>query len=145
MLDVFAGSGAFGLEALSRGAAEAVFIDSSRAATRSIIRNLQMLGFDSRGRIISADFRRAFAELSAAGEQFDVVFIDAPYTNDCSAEVMTLIRELSLVVPSGWTVVRQYNRAPELTPEGFEGVSRAKLGDHRIALYRRLEAPNQTE
>jgi 16S rRNA (guanine(966)-N(2))-methyltransferase RsmD len=80
VLDIFAGSGSLGFEALSRGAASVVFVDSSRAAAAVIARNLNELGLAARARILVLDFHRALAELAAAGEPFDLVFVDAPST-----------------------------------------------------------------
>jgi 16S rRNA (guanine966-N2)-methyltransferase len=141
VLDLFAGSGSLGLEALSRGAGAVVFVDSSRAAAQTITRNLKMLKIDSRARVITGDFRRVLSELAAASQRFELVFVDPPYRQDASAEVLQMLTELDLVVSQGWIVVRQFNRAPVLEPQGLECVSSAILGDHRITLYRRLKAP----
>ncbi|MGH7935053.1 MAG: 16S rRNA (guanine(966)-N(2))-methyltransferase RsmD [Candidatus Binataceae bacterium] len=141
VLDLFAGSGSLGLEALSRGAAYATFVDSSRMAAAVIAKNLEALGLAARGRVLAIEIRRAMSELAAAGERFDLVFVDAPFKHDASAEIVALLDQLWLVAPQGWTVVRQFHRAPALAPAGFESVSTATLGDHRIALYRRLQEP----
>lgn len=139
VLDLFAGSGSLGLEALSRGATHVTFVDASRAAAATIAKNLRVFGFGDAARILTADVMRALADLAAAGERFDLVFIDAPYANDISAAVLAALVKMELVVPQGWTVVRQAGRAPALAPAGFELVNEATLGDHRIALYRRFE------
>ncbi len=85
MLDIFAGSGSLGIEALSRGAAHATFVDSSRAATAVIAENLKTLGLAGSARVIGADLRRALPELAARRESFGLVFVDAPYAADISA------------------------------------------------------------
>src|SRR5918999_2771070 len=77
VLDLFAGSGAMGLEALSRGAASAVFVESDRAAVRVIDRNLEKLGFDAR--VHPDDVGRRLAAEAAAGRRYDLVLIDPPY------------------------------------------------------------------
>lgn len=139
MLDIFAGSGSLGIEALSRGAADATFIDSSKAATSVIGDNLKSLGLAEHGRVMTTDLRRALPELSAHGEQFGLTFVDAPYGNDISAEVLATLAQLDLIPPGGWVVVRQSRRAPEApgAPAGLEQFTVATLGDHRIAYYRR--------
>jgi 16S rRNA (guanine966-N2)-methyltransferase len=141
VLDLFAGSGSLGLEALSRGAAHATFVDSSRTAATAIARNLRATGLDSRARVLALEVKRALSELTAAGERFNLVFVDAPYRNDTSAAVLAILADLRLVTLEGWTVVRQFHRTPALASAGFECVNVANLGDHRIALYRRLEQP----
>jgi 16S rRNA (guanine966-N2)-methyltransferase len=140
VLDLFAGSGSLGLEALSRGAASATFVDTGRTATGAILRNLRTFGFQMRGRVITTDVMNALASLGAAHERFDVVFIDAPYANDITGEVLAAIAEFDLNAARGWTVARQAGSAPiPLMPDRLERVSEATLGDHRITLYRRLD------
>lgn len=136
VLDLFAGSGSLGLEALSRGARHAVFVDSSRAAAAVIRDNLRALGLEARAEVISADVARALAQLGARGERFDLVFVDAPYRRDTSAAILEALAAGGLLAAGAWVVVRQAGRAPELAPAALEAVSSATLGDHRIALYR---------
>ncbi|MHB8381941.1 MAG: 16S rRNA (guanine(966)-N(2))-methyltransferase RsmD [Candidatus Binataceae bacterium] len=141
VLDIFAGSGSLSCEALSRGAAHATMIDSSRAAAAAISANLATLGLAERARIISADVFRALDDLGAAGASFNLIFIDAPFKNDLSAEVLELIASRGLAAEGGWIVVGQSKRAaaaPE-APAALERTNIANLGDHRIAFYRRPE------
>ena len=139
VLDIFAGSGSLGIEALSRGAAHATFVDSSKAATRTIRENLEALGLSNRARIISNDLHRALPELSRARKSFGLVFVDAPYANDISNGVIAMLASLNLVAADGWIVIRQFKRAPVAppAPEGFEQFTVSIIGDHRIAYYRR--------
>ena len=81
-LDVFAGTGAVGLDALSRGAARAVFIESDRRAARLIAANLALAGVADSGRIIESDAVRALLDLRRLVERFDVVFLDPPYADE---------------------------------------------------------------
>jgi 16S rRNA (guanine966-N2)-methyltransferase len=136
VLDLFAGSGSLGLEALSRGALRAVFVDSSRAAATVIRDNLRVLGLEARAELIVTGVERAIAMLRARGERFDLVFVDAPYRDDISAAVLTALVSDGLLGADAYVVVRQAGRAPEISPTGLEAINRATLGDHRIALYR---------
>jgi 16S rRNA (guanine966-N2)-methyltransferase len=138
VLDIFAGSGSLGLEALSRGASQAVFVDRARAAAAAISSNAGQLGLTGHVRIITADFRRALAALAEAGECFGVIFVDAPFAADSTAEVLALIAVLGLLAPDGTLVTRQFHRAPAPVGAALECINVAKIGDHRIALYRRL-------
>ncbi|MGA7873610.1 MAG: 16S rRNA (guanine(966)-N(2))-methyltransferase RsmD [Candidatus Binatus sp.] len=139
VLDIFAGSGSLGIESLSRGAAHVTFVDSSRDAAAAIRANLVQLELGDRARLLISDVRRALAELGRAHESFDLVFVDAPYKDDMSAEVLALLAELHLVAPGGWVVVEQSKRAPAApaAPRAHERAFVATLGDHRIAFYRR--------
>ena len=139
VLDIFAGSGTLGIEALSRGAAHATFIDSSKAATSVIRENLDALGLLDQARIVTNDLRRALPQLSQEGKSFGLVFVDAPFANDTSNDVMRMLSDLRLVSDGGWVVIRQFKRAPEppVAPLGFEQFKIAIVGDHRIAYYRR--------
>jgi 16S rRNA (guanine966-N2)-methyltransferase len=78
-LDVFAGTGAIGLDALSRGAARAVFIESDRRAARAIADNLALAGVAGSARIIEGDAEASLLDLRRSGERFDIVFLDPPY------------------------------------------------------------------
>jgi 16S rRNA (guanine966-N2)-methyltransferase len=78
VLDLFAGSGAMGLEALSRGAARAVFVESDREASRTIERNLDKLGLTG-ATILQRDGIQVLAAEAAAGRRYDLVLVDAPY------------------------------------------------------------------
>lgn len=137
VLDIYAGSGSLGIEALSRGAAAATFVDSSREAAAAIRDNLAALGLNDRGRVVAKDLRRALPELAAAHEQFGLAFVDAPYAADASAEVLRKLAQLDLIAPGGWIVVRQSRRAPEApaAPPPFRQHQVATIGDHRIAFY----------
>lgn len=141
VLDIFAGSGSLGIESLSRGAAAVTFVDSSRDATAVMRSNLGALGLLDRARIMPTDVHRALPELAAAREQFDLVFVDAPYKNDVSVEVLNALAELDLVANGGWVVIEQSRRAPgpPPAPAGIDQVNVPIIGDHRIAFYRRPE------
>ena len=139
VLDIFAGSGSLGIESLSRGAAHVTFVDSSREAAAAIRANLAQLELSDRARMVISDVHRALGELRRSRDSFGLVFVDAPFKNDISADVLALLGEFNLVAPGGWVVVEQSKRAPAAppAPEAHERVLVATLGDHRIAFYRR--------
>lgn len=78
-LDLFAGSGAMGLEALSRGASHATFVDDSRSATRCIATNLKTLDLEAQSTLLCADVFLAIETLARKKMQFDLIYIDPPY------------------------------------------------------------------
>jgi 16S rRNA (guanine(966)-N(2))-methyltransferase RsmD len=133
VLDLFAGSGAMGLEALSRGASNAVFVESDREAQRAIERNLDKL--DLKGAtILKTDARRALAAEAAAGRRYDLVLVDPPYRMFDSLQP-TLARYLpALLDEEGLVVVETPKREhPELPPLA-ERTSRT-YGSVRITLF----------
>jgi 16S rRNA (guanine966-N2)-methyltransferase len=99
VLDLFAGSGALGLEALSRGAASATFVESDPSAVKTIERNLEKLGLE--GRIVRSDVARYVARTH---ERYDVVFVDPPYEMVESLR-MPLAEHLPRVLSEGGSVV----------------------------------------
>ncbi len=137
VLDLFAGSGSLALEALSRGAASAVRVESSRAAAAAIRDNLATLGLADRARVIVASVERALVSLKDHGDQFDLVFIDAPYRHDSSARVLETLAASAMLAAGAFVMVRQSDRAAEPLEGGpLARVSYATLGGHRLALFR---------
>jgi 16S rRNA (guanine966-N2)-methyltransferase len=98
VLDLFAGSGAMGLEALSRGAAIATFVERDRAAAETIARNLDKLALGG-ATVVRADAARALAAEAAAGRRYDLVLIDPPYRM-----LAGLLPTFSVYLP--WVVTR---------------------------------------
>jgi 16S rRNA (guanine966-N2)-methyltransferase len=114
VLDLFAGSGAMGLEALSRGASAAVLVDSDRDAIRTIERNLEKLDLTG-ATVLRADARRVLAAEAAAGRRYDLVLVDPPY-GDLAGLLPALGTALPAVLePDGIVVVESEARdEPEL-------------------------------
>jgi 16S rRNA (guanine966-N2)-methyltransferase len=113
VLDLFSGSGAMGLEALSRGAASAVFVDHDRAAVRAIDRNLEKLGLDAR--VYPDDVGRRLAAEAAGGRRYDLVLIDPPYRSLAGILPVLATHLPAVVAPGGLVVVESDAREePEL-------------------------------
>lgn len=89
-LDLFAGSGQIGLEALSRGAALAVFVDASKDSIRVVEKNVQSTGLGDRSKVITADFR---SYLRGCRERFDIAFLDPPYRMGLLEKALPLVAE----------------------------------------------------
>jgi 16S rRNA (guanine966-N2)-methyltransferase len=111
VLDLFAGSGALGIEALSRGAAEATFVDSAPAAQKALRANLAALGADAETR--RQDGVRFLAGASEAGRQYDLVFLDPPYrlAGRLGGELSAM---LPAVLAPGATVIAESDRRTPL-------------------------------
>ena len=114
VLDLFAGSGAMGLEALSRGAARAVFVESDREACRVIERNLAKLDLGG-AEIVGMDARRALAADAAASRRYDLILVDPPYEDYPELQKTLAIYLPRLLEPDGVVVVETESRLePEL-------------------------------
>ena len=134
VLDLFAGSGALGLEALSRGAARATFVEQDEAAARMIVRNLEKLRLQG-AVVLRDDARRKLAADAAAGNRYDLVLVDPPYGRYSDLE-MTLDDLLPPVLSDqGLLVVETDGRTqPALS---LEQVTSRRYGSTRVTVYAR--------
>lgn len=103
VLDLFAGSGQLGLEALSRGAAKAVFIDSSREAVDIILKNAAKTRLKDRCSVCATDFKSYLASFSGR-EKFDIIFLDPPYKSEYMREALELIEKNGILAVNGVAV-----------------------------------------
>lgn len=132
VLDIFAGSGAMALEALSRGAAHAVLVDSDRLAGEIIQANIHALGVEDRATLLRKDFMRALPELDGL---FDLVFMDPPYAEADALfqKAAKLLREKRLLAPDAKICV-EHEDAVAL-PDGFALEKEKRYGRTHISLF----------
>lgn len=128
VLDLFAGSGALALEALSRGAAHATLVENGRTGQRLIRENLALLGCAGRARLIGADATR----LPATETPCDLVFLDPPYGKDLGARALAAARAGGWIAP-GALIVWEEN-GPQAAPEGFTLRDSRRYGDTTVTL-----------
>ena len=103
-LDLYSGSGAIGIEALSRGAREAVFVENSRAALEAIRVNLRKCGLDTKARVLGMDIGKAIRRLTEEAGPFDIIFLDPPYGMGLTRQTLTWLEESSLLAAEGMIV-----------------------------------------
>lgn len=135
-LDICAGTGNLGIEALSRGAVLAVFIDSSRDSTSVIRKNLEITGFSSRSRVIVQEALPALRKLKDREELFQLIFCDPPYGKGILLPILELLGDSTLVADDG--IVAVEHAAREAVPEqsgSLERVDSRTYGDTAITLY----------
>jgi 16S rRNA (guanine(966)-N(2))-methyltransferase RsmD len=137
-LDAFAGSGAVGLEALSRGALKVVLVDSSPAAVAKIRENAAALGeVGGEVQVFRQDARVALIALAERGARFDVIYLDPPYDSDLYEPVIALVGEEGLLEHGGILVAERFHK--RALPETIGRLSRfreVRVGDHRLNFYR---------
>ena len=104
VLDLFAGSGQMGLEALSRGAAKATFIDLSREAMDIVKQNAKITGFFNTSHFLVSDWRN-YIRKAAGREQYDLVFVDPPYAMQCCADAAAYLAKAELIIPGAIVVL----------------------------------------
>lgn len=137
-LDVYAGSGAVGLEALSRGASHVSFVERGARARRALRENLRRLGAEGRGRVIGAEVGTALGALAAAGEAFDLVFADPPYAGRERDRALARLGDGTLLAEGGIVVVQAFHKWDPPERVGILRRARAlRHGDTLLVLYRK--------
>jgi len=137
VLDVFAGSGALGLEALSRGAARAVFVEKDRGAAQALRRNVDDLGVADRTEIVISD---ALAFLRRRADAFRWVFIDPPYKTDLARRVLDLLSE-RVTEDSSIVVEHDRRNAPADAHGSLLRTDLRRYGDTEVSFYRKAPRP----
>jgi 16S rRNA (guanine966-N2)-methyltransferase len=131
VLDLYAGSGALAIEALSRGAADAVLVERGRAALEAIRTNMRTLGYDDRMRVIPADVMPTLNAAPAAGAPFDLVFADPPYdtTDETIASVLRRLAAPGWLGDDAIVVIERPTRHPVPAVEGWRTGWERQFGD----------------
>ena len=125
VLDLFSGCGQLGIEAVSRGAREAVFVDKSKQSAAVTLENIKSVGFEDKCKVYNKDYA---AFLSGCGQKFDIVFLDPPYDSDYYEKSLCLLKQNDLlnqnaviVVESSKDVVPNIPSYYEITRQKFYG------------------------
>lgn len=137
-LDLYAGFGSVGLEALSRGAGQAVFVESCRKCCDLIVENLRLLAWQERGEVICQEVSRALARLHRAGETFGLIFADPPYQTGQAAACLGWLGEQPGLLAAGGLLIIQHHIREELAEsQGPLARSRQRrVGDTQLSFYR---------
>lgn len=139
VLDLYAGTGALGIEALSRGARLAVFVDQSREAVATIARNLAATGLSDRARVEQATAER-FAAGRGAGGPFDLVLMDPPYGAGFPTGVVEALAGSGQLGPEALVVVEVAAATAPSEPAGLQVVEQRRYGDSALVFLRPPEA-----
>jgi len=144
-LDLYAGSGAVGLEALSQGAGRAVFVEKDKTCIKAIKDNLEAFGFTgkresqtARCQVIGSDVAVALKGLDKKGEKFEVIFLDPPYYRDIAKKTLKIISRYDILTRSGSIICQHFKKdiLPEVT-DNLRLVRQSEYGDTILSFYRR--------
>jgi 16S rRNA (guanine966-N2)-methyltransferase len=142
VLDLFAGTGALGMEALSRGGRSSIFVDNSQKAIKLIKKNLDCCGFSTQSTIYCRDLLRSssFLKKITPLEGFDLVFVDPPYRREIAAKTLEQIASHDILAENGLLVVEE-DSGVDLpgNSKGLKLTDRRTYGDTAVSFYRKAE------
>lgn len=132
-LDLFCGTGAMGIEALSRGAKQSVFIDLARESVLLTKKNLEMLKITDGAKVVNAD---ALGFLQSSNEKFDIVYIDPPYSTDLGKKALEKVER---VLSDNGIAVFEDEKPCDFTIDGLVEYDRRKYGRIHLTFFKREE------
>jgi len=139
ILDGFAGTGSVGIEALSNGAAFAVFVEILPAAASTLRHNLAKLGAEDRSRLVMMEFNRAVIQLAGEGARFDLIFLDPPYRLLEERNPLKVIKKRGILAPGGKIILRRHFKT-KFEAKYFQLQRQVRLGDDTLCFYRDVES-----
>jgi 16S rRNA (guanine(966)-N(2))-methyltransferase RsmD len=134
VLDLFAGTGNLGIEALSRGAKKTIFVEKGRQALRLIQRNLTQFGLEERSEILPKDANRAIGILKQKGESFDLILMDPPYEKGLIQKTLMTLNSHQIYHKDSILVIEHNRREPLSTVmDGWNLIRQRRIGDTLIS------------
>lgn len=137
VIDLFAGSGALGLEAMSRGAAFCLFVETDAAARGAIRDNVEALGLFGATRIHRRSATALGEKPAGVGDAFTLAFLDPPYGHDLAGPCLAVLRAGGWLAEGALVVVEQSERESPVAAGGYEEIDRRRWGAAQVGLYRR--------
>lgn len=140
-LELFAGSGAVGLEAISHGAGHVVFVEDKPDCIKALKANINSL-LNTQYPILTIDVFMALKRLAAAKEQFDIIFLDPPYYKELSKKTLQTLSGYDILTPIGFIVVQHFKK--DILPESAGNLTcfkQARYGDTILSFYSKKDVP----
>ena len=145
VLDLYAGTGAVGIEALSRGAASAFFVDADKRCVAVIEENLKLLGFAAKGRASYGDILKDLSWIAfrAGSSDFDIIYLGPPYRTEdntmlaYSTPSLARVAEANLLASGGLILLQRYKKEQVVLPAGYEKFREERYGDTDVEFIRR--------
>ncbi len=141
-LDLFAGTGSVGLEALSRGAKNCTFVDRSQKAISLVSKNLEKLDYVDRAVVEKSDVFSALEKYDRRARRFDIAFVGPPYDTDLAEKTLNQLNDLKVIRPGGVVIVEVFHK--DDLPEELSHVSQIdsrEYGQTELIFYRRTQKP----
>jgi len=132
VIDIFAGSGALGIDALSRGAASAVFVESGHEQVAAIRKNLESVGLEQT--ILPVDYREACRLLEEQGKKFDLIFADPPYEQITPQEVAETVLQYNLLSRDGLLII-EHKAGSRVDSDKLTLLKTRKFGQTEVSFY----------
>jgi 16S rRNA (guanine(966)-N(2))-methyltransferase RsmD len=146
VLDLFAGTGNLGIEALSRGAKRAVFVEKGRHALRLIQRNLTQFGLEERSELLPIDANRAIEILRQRRECFDLILMDPPYEKGLIEKTLMKLNSHQIYDKDSILIIEHHRREPlPRIINGWNLIRQRQMGDTVISFLTPRKAPGSTE
>jgi 16S rRNA (guanine(966)-N(2))-methyltransferase RsmD len=146
VLDLFAGTGNLGIEALSRGAEKTIFVEKRRQAIRLIQKNLAQCGLEERSEILPKDTNRGIGILKERGESFDLILMDPPYEKGWIQRTLMKLNSHPIYHEDSILVIEHTRREPLPQPmEGWNLIRQQQIGDTLLSFLIPREKANLTE
>jgi 16S rRNA (guanine(966)-N(2))-methyltransferase RsmD len=138
-LDIFAGNGGVGIEALSRGALLSVFVEKNKQCVKIIKDNLALTGFSEKGLIIPREAGLALEEIAKRGEIFDLIFLDPPYFSPALAATLPKLSTLRILVADGVVILEHHRLDTSWHNSSWTIVKEKKYGDTMLTFLVRTK------
>ena len=136
VLDLFAGSGNLGIEAISNGAKLAYFIDNNPEVIKVLNQNISSLDIKSKSRVVLSDWKKALNNFSKENKKFDLIFIDPPYAYDVYEKILDKVNTLNLLTEEGLLIMEHHNLK---LPQEYDKLALYKernYGNKQINVYK---------
>ncbi len=138
ILDLFSGTGSLGIEALSRGAKEVVFIEGSAQSLRLLERNVKRCGFSDKARILRGNVFSWLRRMGREGRGFDCVFADPPFKEALRERIVRAVDENSLLNLEGVLILEHEFHDLDSDEHGLELLKQRRFGHCVVSIYRRM-------
>lgn len=135
VLDIYAGTGSLGIEALSRGAARAIFIENNRRAREVLARNLDASGFAPLSDVLSMPAEKGLKALGHQSRKFDLIFADPPYRQDLGQATAESVEANQLLARGGWLIIEHRSNTELKSTDAYELKIRKRRGDSTLSFY----------